>query len=134
MVLTKTFIILNPKNHSMPLAVTHVLLPVIIAGLYRDYVTRHKNYFTLHTVFLAGFFGLLPDIDHALQMLANFFNFALHPLLQHGGFFHTPLFALIILAPGLALWYKSKYKPAFYFIVGFFAINFHIFLDVEALI
>ncbi len=51
----------------MPFAVTHVLLTIILVGLYRDYVTKHQKYFTLHTVFIAGFSGLLPDIDIPLN-------------------------------------------------------------------
>ena len=55
----------------MPLAVTHVLLTIIMVDLYRDYITKHKGYFTLHTVFIAGFAGLLPDIDIPLNWILN---------------------------------------------------------------
>ena len=47
----------------MPFAVTHVLFAIIAVDLYRDYVARHKKYFTLHIVFIAGFAGLLLDMD-----------------------------------------------------------------------
>jgi membrane-bound metal-dependent hydrolase YbcI (DUF457 family) len=113
----------------MPLAVTHVLISVILVGLYRDYVTKHKKYFTLHTVFLAGVFGLLPDLDIPIRMISQFFNFSVPALLQHGGVLHTPLFALLFLIPGVILWANKKKKFAVYFYVACFAIFLHIFLD-----
>ena len=58
----------------MPFAVTHVISSIILVDLYRDYVAKHKKYFTLHTVFIAGLAGLLPDIDLPLNWLLNFFN------------------------------------------------------------
>ena len=113
----------------MPLAVTHVLTSIISVDLYRDYVAKHKKYFTLHTIFLAGLFGLLPDIDVVIRIIANFFKFSVHPLIQHGGITHTPFFAFLFLIPGFILWKKKKHKQAVYFYVATFAILLHIFLD-----
>lgn len=113
----------------MPLAVTHVLLTIILVGLYRDYVTKHKKYFTLHTVFIAGVAGLLPDIDVPLRMVSEFFSFGLSRLFQHGGITHTLLFASVFLIPGFVLWNQKKHKMAVYFFVISFGITFHIFLD-----
>jgi len=79
----------------MPFAVTHVLTSIVLVDLYRDYVTRHKKLFTIHTVFLAGLFGLLPDIDYVLGMAASAINLNLPFLFQHGGVTHTPFFALL---------------------------------------
>ncbi len=113
----------------MPLAVTHVLTSVILVGLYRDYVTKHKHYFTLHTIFLAGFFGLLPDIDIVLRIIAESLKFNIPWLFQHGGITHTPFFALLFLIPAFILWKKKKHKTAMYFYVAAFAIFSHILLD-----
>jgi len=109
----------------MPFAVTHVLLAIILVDLYRDYITKYKKYFTLHTIFIAGVAGLLPDIDIPLNWLLGFFGSGI----AHGTITHTPLFGLIFLIPGLFLWHQKKHKTAMYFFVVCFGILFHIFLD-----
>ena len=109
----------------MPFAVTHVLLAIIAADLYRDYYARHKKYFTLHTVFIAGFAGLLPDIDIPLNWLLNLFGAEL----MHRTITHTTLFGLIFLIPAFILWRNKKHKIAVYFFAATFGILLHIFLD-----
>lgn len=113
----------------MPQAVTHVLTSIILVDLYRDYITKYKKLFPLHTIFLAGFFGLLPDIDIPIRMISQFFNFNVPWLLQHGGVTHTPFFALLFLIPGIIFWKKNKHKTAVIFFVATFAIMLHILLD-----
>ena len=41
----------------MPLAVTHILIPAILADIYRDHFAKKK--FSLHYVYIAGLAGLL---------------------------------------------------------------------------
>lgn len=113
----------------MPLAVMHVLTSAILVDLYRDYVTKHKKYFTLYTVFLAGFFGLLPDVDIALRIIANFFKLSIPSLLQHGNITHTPFFAVLFFIPGFILWKIKKKKQAVYFFVAVPVILIHVLLD-----
>ena len=114
----------------MPYAVTHVLLAIIAVDLYRDYVTKHRRYFTLYTVFVAGVAGLLPDVDVPLNWVLNFIIPNSVPMiLTHGGITHTPFFALIFLLPAFFLWEKKKHKHAMYFFVISFGILFHVFLD-----
>lgn len=113
----------------MPLAVTHVLLTIILVDLYRDYITKHKRLFSLHTVLIAGIAGLLPDIDVPLRMMYQLFKAEIPILLQHGMLTHTPLFALIFLIPALILWKQGKHKPAVVFFVITFGAMFHLFLD-----
>ena len=112
----------------MPQAVTHVLLTIILVGFYRDYVTKHKHYFSLYTVLIAGFAGLFPDIDVPLNWIFKVYGY-IFPLWQHGGITHTPTFALIFLVPGLLFLKKGKHKMAMYFFVMSFGISFHLFLD-----
>jgi len=113
----------------MPFSVMHVLLTIIIVDLYRDYFTKHKKYFSLHTILLAGVAGLLPDIDILIKIFSEFFGFTVPTLLQHGGITHTLLFALIFLIPAFMILRKGKHKQAMYFFVIFFGIFFHILLD-----
>lgn len=114
----------------MPLAVTHVLLTIIVVDLYRDYVTNHKKYFSMHTLFIAGIFSLMPDIDIPLNFLFTMLGFQPPLLLTHRGITHTLLFALIFLIPAIYFWIKDKHKTSTYFFVASFAIMFHLFLDI----
>src|SRR3989338_9835461 len=109
----------------MPFAVTHVLSSIILVDLYRDYFAKHKKYFTLHTIFIAGFAGLLPDIDIPFGYFLNIFGIEL----AHRTFTHTPLFGLIFLIPAIILWRYKKHKVAMYFFVTCFGILLHISLD-----
>jgi len=109
----------------MPFAVTHVLLTIILVDLYRDYITKYKKYFSLHTLLIAGVAGMLPDIDVPLGWFLNFFGIEL----LHRTITHTPLFGLIFLIPAFILWRQKKNKIAMYFFVATFGILFHIFLD-----
>jgi len=109
----------------MPFAVTHVLLSIIAVDLYRDYFAKHKKYFTLHTIFIAGFAGLFPDIDIPLNWLLNLVGAEL----LHRTITHTLLFGLIFLIPAFYLWYHKKHKIAMYFFVTTFGIFSHLILD-----
>ena len=109
----------------MPFAVTHVLASIILVDLYRDYFTKHKKYFTIHTLFIAGLGGLLPDIDIPLNIVTTKIGLEV----AHRGITHTPLFALLILIPGLVLWKFRHHKKAVYFFVISFGIFTHMFLD-----
>lgn len=110
----------------MPLAVTHVLLTIILVDLYRDYFTKHKKYFTLHTVLIAGIAGLLPDLDLPLNWLFN----NSFELLKHGGITHTPFFGLIFLIPAFYFWHKKQHRTSVIFFVITFGVLFHLFLDI----
>ena len=113
----------------MPLAVTHVLLTIILVDLYRDYITKHKKLFPLHTVLIAGIAGLFPDLDVPINMMYELFNKQIPTLLDHGMITHTPLFALIFLIPAFILWKQNKHKAAVVFCVISFGAMFHLFLD-----
>jgi len=112
----------------MPFAVTHVLLTVILVDLYRDYFTKHKKFFSLHTILIAGIAALLPDIDVPINWILGFFG-KYFAIMQHGGITHTALFGLVFLIPGFVLLKKKKHKMAMYFFVISFGVLFHIFLD-----
>ena len=109
----------------MPFAVTHVLTSIILVDLYRDYFAKHKKYFTLHTVFIAGFAGLLPDVDILLGNFLALFGIGL----AHRTITHTLLFGMVFLIPALVLWHQKKHNVSMYFFVTSFGVLLHIFLD-----
>lgn len=112
----------------MPLAVTHVLLTIIAVDLYRDYVAKHKKYFTMWTLFVAGLGGLLPDLDIPASFVLSALGSDVS-LLSHGMFMHTPFFGLLFLIPFSAFWLMKKHRIAVLFLVVTFGVLFHILLD-----
>ena len=82
----------------MPFAVTHILIPLIILGLFKDYYdSRHKNKFSLHYVLIAGISGILPDLDIAAFWILHFFGFTFEQI--HKTFIHSlfvPIFFLFL--------------------------------------
>lgn len=110
----------------MPYAVTHVLLTIIVIDLYRDYITKHRRFFTLHTILIGGIAGLLPDIDIPLGWALR--NFGIN-IIVHGSFTHTPWFAVLFLIPGLIfLNRRDKKRAVLYFVISF-GVLFHVSLD-----
>lgn len=109
----------------MPYAVTHVLLTIIVIDLYRDYVTKHKKFFSLHTVLIGGIAGLLPDIDVPMGWIMQYFDINI----VHGSLTHTPWFALLFFIPGLVFLNKEKKKVATIYFAISFGVFFHISLD-----
>ncbi|MFH2028306.1 MAG: metal-dependent hydrolase, partial [Nanoarchaeota archaeon] len=112
----------------MVLAVTHVLTTIILVDLYRDYITKHKKYFSLHTVIIAGIAGLLPDIDVPINWILGFFGKSISIML-HGGITHTAFFGLIFLIPAFIYQRKKEHKMAAYFFVITFGVLLHVSLD-----
>jgi membrane-bound metal-dependent hydrolase YbcI (DUF457 family) len=81
----------------MPQAVTHVLIPSILASIIRDRKTKkNKRKFPLHYVLIAGIAGLLPDIDVIAFWGLYFFGFTIEEV--HRNFTHTIFVPLLFLA------------------------------------
>jgi len=90
-----------------PQAVTHVLIPIIILQLFRDYVVKNKKAFPLHYVLIGGIAGLLPDIDLAIYWVLYYFGFIFEEV--HRTFTHTLFLPLIFLIMGFVFWkFKSE--------------------------
>ena len=103
----------------MPLAVAHVILTVVIIDIYRDYISKKK--FPLFFVLLAGFGGLIPDIDLLFEWLGVFF--------VHGDF-HLILVPLVLFLLSFVIY--RVYNRKNYFMYPLFlgmGYLFHIFLD-----
>ena len=121
----------------MPFAVTHVILTIVIADIYRDYFAKKK--FPMSYVFIAGIAGLLPDLDIPIGWVVNFFlgtNYNFHRLYSHS-LNYSIIFLLLAL---VFLFLKGQsYKimnwklPKQAIVMSLFAMSFgwfmHIFLD-----
>ena len=120
-------------NLYMPLAVTHILIPAILADIYRDHFAKKK--FSLHYVYIAGLAGLLPDIDILFFYIFNLFrDFAIsdfHRTYTHAVFFSLIFLILYFLTSNVKLKFLNKYKLKLNYI--FLAITFgtamHLALD-----
>ncbi len=109
----------------MPNAVAHILTPILILAIYRDYIAKKK--FPLKYILLAGIGGILPDIDVVIYWILNAFTSV--PLTYvHRAFSHTLLVpaALLIIA---AIAYKLS-KTAFWTTIALtFGYVIHLTLD-----
>ena len=81
----------------MPEAVTHILVPLILMALIRDFYLgkKEKKHFPLHYVLIAGLSGILPDIDVLAFWILNSFGIAFDSI--HRVFTHTLVLPLIFL-------------------------------------
>lgn len=92
----------------MPQAVTHILVPLVLADLYRDYIAKKK--FNLRYVLIAGLAGLLPDIDIALAWLLRLFS-SINISDLHRTFTHSIWFPLLFL---ILFSITKNYNPKFF--------------------
>lgn len=121
----------------MPYAVAHVILTIVIADIYRDYIAKKK--FPMVYVLIAGIAGLMPDMDIPASWLFNFIfgtNYSFHRI-----YTHSLMYSIIFLAIAFAflLLKKKEYKifswniPKQALVMFFFALSFgwfmHLLLD-----
>ena len=121
----------------MPYAVAHVIITIVLADIYRDYIAKKK--FPMIYVLVAGIAGLLPDMDIPAGTVFNFifksnYNF-------HRVYTHSLLYAIIFLLIGFAFIALRKKEHLFFnfkipnqaIVMFFFAMSFgwlmHVALD-----
>jgi len=86
----------------MPFAVTHVILTMVVVGIFRDFFMKHK--FSTSFVVFAGLAGLLPDADIALGWILNVASggsigvVALHRIFTHSVIWGVLLAAVAVIA------------------------------------
>ena len=119
----------------MPHAVTHVLVPIVLVDLYRNYWYKAKKRFHLHYILIAGLAGLLPDIDVVIYWILKLFtNISVSQV--HRTFTHTLFFPLIFLILGLLTKnktikiYKDKLKLNWVFYMIAIGTFIHLILDM----
>ena len=124
----------------MPYAVTHILIPILIVSIFRDFYLKKnkKTSFPLHYVLIAGLGGVLPDIDIPVSMLLNILGFSNWDI--HRTFTHTLLFPIIFFILFLILipihskaricnLTRHKLKLSIIFLILSFGILTHLILD-----
>ncbi len=113
----------------MPFAVTHVLVPLILSDIYRDFTKKGRKLLTRRMVLFAGISGLIPDLDIPVFLVLS--QFSSIPITNvHRTITHSIFLPLL----GLALFFllrtlfskKSWHMYALMFAFGTFS---HIALD-----
>ncbi|MBD3355042.1 hypothetical protein GF361_03585 [Candidatus Woesearchaeota archaeon] len=81
----------------MPQAAAHILIPLILMSLFRDfYIKKYKKNFPLTYVLIAGIAGIIPDLDVAAFWILHFFGFTMEQV--HRTFAHTIFVPLVFFA------------------------------------
>jgi membrane-bound metal-dependent hydrolase YbcI (DUF457 family) len=94
----------------MPFAATHILVPVVLVSLIRAHWPKLKHKITIHEIFIAGLFGLLPDIDIPLSWINHYLTGAAVQAL-HRTYTHNFTFVIIIFAAAFVLFRLTRRKP-----------------------
>lgn len=120
----------------MPQAAAHILVPLIIMSLIRDFWIKRKGKksFPLHYVLIAGIAGILPDLDVLAYWILYFFGFTIQQV--HRTFAHSIFVVLITLVIALLTSHKNipqlgrhKLKLSLVFLMIAFGTTVHLFLD-----
>ncbi|MDI6737490.1 MAG: metal-dependent hydrolase [Nanoarchaeota archaeon] len=108
----------------MPNPATHLLVPLVLADLWRDYFAKKR--FPLFYVLAAGIAGLFPDIDIAVWWVVNLL-YEVPMELVHRQFTHTIFIPFLFLVVAI-LWRKNR-KALLLFSMISFGIFTHLLLD-----
>lgn len=103
----------------MPFTVTHVLVPILLL----DAVKKLRGSLSLHTIFVAGIVGALPDIDVVAELV--WFATTGSLLGIHRLYTHTLVVPVILAIVGIVL---VRWRPLF--LAGAFAWTVHVILDL----
>ena len=104
----------------------HVLVPIILLDIYRDYFMKKKSMLPNHMLFLAGAAGLMVDLDLPLSILGSWLGL---PIPAHRILSHNIWIPLTFLA--LSLFFRYKKSKMLWKIFLMFAIGTasHLLLD-----
>lgn len=81
----------------MAQAVTHIIVPILLVSIFRDFFTKSKKKFSLHYALIAGLGGVLPDIDIIFFWIMKTFT-SVNFTDIHRTYTHTIFFSLLILS------------------------------------
>lgn len=120
----------------MPYAPTHILVPIVLVELFREWFVKDNKKFPRYYIFLVAIGGIIPDLDIAGFYVLSFFGFTLEQI--HRTFFHSIFIPLILLLLGIFFWkfqinnkhFAKRHMtlPAVFFILSFGAFM-HLLLD-----
>lgn len=121
----------------MPLAVTHILVPLILLALFKDrYDKNHKNKFSLHYVLIAGLAGILPDLDVVAFWILSSFGFTfeqVHKTFLHSLFIPTIFLILFVAFKRIKIKELGRHKLRINLIFLMISIGSFIHLILDAL-
>ncbi len=109
----------------MPLAVTHILIPIILIDIFRDHILRKKGVITNKHVLLAGLAGLFPDIDIPMSYL--FFD----GVSIHRMYSHNIWFPILFLSVSMFFYFINKKNISIFFVMIAFGCTMHLILDAS---
>ncbi|MBL7087074.1 MAG: metal-dependent hydrolase [Candidatus Cloacimonetes bacterium] len=109
----------------MPLAVTHILIPIILIDIFRDHVLKKKGVITNKHVLLAGLAGLFPDIDLPIGY------FLMGGVNVHRLYTHNIWLPILFLAFSMFFHSIKKKKISLYFVMIAFGFLVHLILDAS---
>ncbi|MDD5700310.1 MAG: metal-dependent hydrolase [Candidatus Nanoarchaeia archaeon] len=92
----------------MPQAVTHILIPIILVSIIRDFLVKNKRKFPLHYVLIAGLGGILPDLDYITYLLN--IQTETHRTLSHTIFVPIIFFILFLVFHSIKIKELGKHK------------------------
>jgi membrane-bound metal-dependent hydrolase YbcI (DUF457 family) len=101
--------------NSMPNAVTHVLLALVLLSFFRHHFVKKKD-FPLYLVLIGGIAGLLPDID----ILLYWFTSGIFTMAEvHRLFTHNFIIPIAVFLFGLLIWRYKETAGKVFMVVGF---------------
>lgn len=120
----------------MPQAAAHILVPLIIMSLIRDFWIKKKGKksFPLHYVLIAGIAGIIPDLDVLAYWGLYFAGFTIEQV--HRTFLHSIFIPLIFLILALLTNHRNipqlgrhKLKLSLVFLMIALGTTIHLILD-----
>jgi len=111
----------------MPLAVMHVLIPIILVDLFRDYVLKNPRILPNKFLFIAGLAGIMPDADLISGFLFN--DLLKQSVPAHRIFLHNIWFPISFLSFFLIAHYLKKKTMSKVFLMLFVGWSLHLILD-----
>lgn len=89
----------------MPFAVTHILVPVLLLELFRNFYFKDHKKFPRYYVLLAALGGILPDFDIGMYYILYFFGFSIDQV--HRTLLHTIFVPLILFLIGIIFYFTG---------------------------